>query len=163
SLIGERVWDVSRILDVVEEKFSDIATLEGSVCVGNSGGGTATYYIACLEDRFSAYMPSCALCSFRDSIIAMQHCICNYVPGIGKYFEMGDLAMMIAPKKLVVVSGLHDNGCFPIHGAKAAFEIVQKCYKAAGAPDNCVQVIGEEGHRFYADAAWPVMHAMLAK
>lgn len=163
SIIGERVWDVSRVLDVVESKFSDIATLKGSVCMGNSGGGTATYYTACLEHRFEAYMPSCALCNYRDSIIAMQHCLCNYVPGIAKYFEMGDLAVMIAPKKLVVVSGLHDDYCFPIHGAKAAFETVQKCYAAAGVPENCVQVIGEEGHRFYADAAWPVMHELLAK
>ncbi len=162
TIVGERVWDVSRILDVVEEKFSDIATLEGSVCVGNSGGGTATCYIACLEDRFSAYMPSSALCTYKDSIVAMDHCICNFVPGIGRYFDMGDLAVMIAPRKLVVVAGV-DDGIFPIHGVKESYEIIRNLYKLAGAENNCRLVVGSGGHRFYADDAWPVMHELLAR
>ena len=163
TTIGERVWDISRVLDVVEESFSHIATLEGSVCMGNSGGGTATYYTACLEHRFGAYMPSCAVCTFHDSIVMqLRHCVCNFVPGIMNYFDMGDMAAMIAPKKLVVVNGTEDK-IFPLHGAKKTFELIQSQYLAAGTPDNCVMVIGEGGHRFYADDAWPVMKELLAK
>lgn len=160
TTIGERVWDVSRILDAMETNFADLVTLKGSLCMGNSGGGTATIYIACLEHRLDAFMPSCAMCTYLDSIVAMTHCSCNYIPGIAKYFDMGDLAMMMAPKKLVVVCG-KDDPIFPLHGVKKSFELIQKCYAAHGAPENCRLVIGNEGHRFYAADAWPVLEELM--
>lgn len=162
TLIGERIWDIMRILDAVEAHFSDIITLEGSVLTGNSGGGTATFYTACLEHRFDGYMPSCAISTYHDSIISLHHCTCNYIPGIAKYFDMGDLAILMAPKKLVVVSGAHDE-IFPLHGVQKMFAIMQNLYAASGAADNCALVVGAEGHRFYADDAWPVMHGLLAR
>ncbi len=160
TVIGERVWDVMRILDAIEAHFSDLVTLKGSVLMGNSGGGTATYYTACLEDRFEGFMPSCAVCTYRDSIVAVHHCPCNYVPGIAKYFDMGDLAVMIAPKKLVVVCGKDDN-IFPLHGVNETFGIIQKLYAGVDADDNCALIVGGAGHRFYADDAWPVMQKLL--
>ncbi len=162
TVIGERVWDVMRVVDAIEAHFGDLITMEGSVLMGNSGGGTATYYTACLEHRFDGFMPSCAVCTYKDSIVAMHHCTCNYVPRIAKYFDMGDLAVMIAPKKLVVVCGKDDN-IFPLHGVNETFEIIKKLYAGSGAADNCALVVGYEGHRFYANEAWPVMNDLLAK
>ena len=160
TLIGERVWDVMRVLDAMETHFGDLITMEGSVLMGNSGGGTATYYTACLEHRFDGFMPSCALCTYRDSIVNIHHCTCNYVPRIARYFDMGDLAVMIAPKKLVVVCGKDDN-IFPLHGVRETFGIIGTLYEASDAPDGCALVVGEGGHRFYADDAWPVMKELL--
>ena len=162
TLVGERVWDIMRVLDAVEAHFADTVTLKGSVLMGNSGGGTATFYTACLEHRFDGFMPSCAISTYHDSIIALHHCTCNYVPGIAKYFDMGDLAILIAPKKLVVVSGAHDE-IFPLHGVRQMFSIMQDLYRASGAEDACALVVGAEGHRFYADDAWPVMHRLLGQ
>ena len=42
TTIGERVWDVSRLIDLLESDFSDKVDLENICCMGNSGGGTAT-------------------------------------------------------------------------------------------------------------------------
>lgn len=162
TVVGERIWDISRIVDAVLLHFGDLITMEGSVLTGNSGGGTTTYYAACLEHRFDGYMPSCAVCTYHDSIVALHHCSCNYIPRIGKYFDMGDLAAMIAPKKLVVICGKNDN-IFPLDGVKKTFGIIHSLYKAAGTPDNCALVIGEGGHRFYADGGWAAMKELLAK
>jgi hypothetical protein len=150
----------SRVLDAVLETWGAYVTMENSVLMGNSGGGTATWYTACLEHRFAVYMPSCAVCTFRDSIIAMQHCSCNYVPNLAKWMDMGDMAVMIAPKKLVIVCG-KDDPIFPLHGVKETWETVKNLYAAAGTPDNCRLVIGEGSHRFYADDAWPVVKELL--
>jgi len=160
TIIGERVWDIMRVLDAIEAHFADIITLRGSVLMGNSGGGTATYYTACLEHRFDGFMPSCAISTYRDSIIDLHHCTCNYIPHVAEYFDMGDLAILIAPKKLVVVCGKDDN-IFPLEGVREEFAIMQKLYSAFGAEDACALVVGDEGHRFYADKAWPVMHGLL--
>jgi len=161
TLIGSRVWDVMRVVDAIETHFSDLITMEGSVLMGNSGGGTATYYTACLEHRFDGFMPSCAVCTYHDSIIALAHCTCNYIPGIARYFDMGDLAVMIAPKKLVVVCG-KDDDIFPLRGVRETFDIIQDIYEGLNVEENCALVIGDGGHRFYANDAWPVMKKLLS-
>jgi len=161
TTIGERVWDTSRILDAVLEHF-DVIDPENIYCMGNSGGGTATFYIACMDQRISIAMPSCAVCTYKDSIVAMNHCSCNFIPNIAKYFDMGDLTGLIAPRKFILVHGVKDS-IFPEKGVYETFEIAKKMYAAAGVPDYCRLVSGEEGHRFYAAKSWPVLHELAKK
>ena len=152
TLIGERCFDISRAIDVTLELFPSIDR-ERIICTGNSGGGTATYYAACLDERIKVAMPSCAVCTYKDSIGAMYHCECNYIPGSAKYFDMGDLAIMIAPRKLIVINGKEDE-IFPEKGVQETFETIQSVYKAAGVPQNCALVTGPGGHRYYKTLAW---------
>ena len=100
-------------------------------------------------------MPSCAFCGYKASIGDRRHCSCNYVPGIMKEFDMGDLGALIAPRPLVVVNGLEDKS-FPLFAAKEQMDIARVVYEAAGAKDKICHVIGPEGHRFYAAQGWPV-------
>ncbi len=158
TLLGERVWDVSRSIDAMEE-FDEIDT--GKVgCMGGSGGGTATFYAACMDERIKIAMPACSVCTFRDSIVPIHHCTCNYIPSIAKYADMGDLAALIAPRPLVAVAGREDE-IFPVSGTLEAFETIRKIYKKAGYPDNCRLVIGEGGHRFYADPSWDIFRSLV--
>lgn len=151
TMIGERCWDVSRAIDLA----LTFPQVDGSkiLCTGNSGGGTTTFYAACYDERITVAMPSCAVCTFKDSIGAMKHCVCNFIPGIAKYMDMGDMALMIAPRKLVVVNGKYDP-IFPEHGVKEAFATIQKIYAAAGVPGNCALATGDGEHRYYAAQAW---------
>lgn len=151
TMIGERCWDVSRAIDLALT-FPQIDG-EKILCTGNSGGGTTAYYAACYDERITVAMPSCAVCTFKDSIGAMPHCVCNFVPGIAKYMDMGDMAMMIAPRKLIVVNGKYDP-IFPEPGVQEAYGTIQKIYEAAGAADNCRLATGDGEHRYYAKAAW---------
>lgn len=162
TTIGERVWDVQRLIDVLEVSFADRLDPACVCCMGNSGGGTATAYIAALEDRVKLAMPSSAMCTYRDSIGAMYHCTCNYIPHIAEYFDMGDLLAMAYPKAFIQVSGLEDP-IFPIAGAREVFHKGRKFYMDQGAEDRCVLVEGYAGHRFYADDAWPVVHRLLGR
>jgi dienelactone hydrolase len=157
TMIGERTWDVSRAIDALH-LFSEIDT-ERIGCMGNSGGGTITYFSACLDGRISIAMPSCYVCTFRDSIGRIDHCADNYIPGILRYFEMADLGGLIAPRPLIVVAG-RDDPIFPINGVEEAFEVIRQIYHAAGAPDQCRLIIGEGGHRFYAAQSWPLFRAL---
>ena len=159
TTIGERVWDTSCVLDAVLEHFGDIVDPEKLYCMGNSGGGTATFYVGCLDERIKIAMPSCAVCTYKDSIAAMAHCTCNFIPHVAEYFDMGDLAGLIAPRKMILVHGIQDP-IFPDNGVRETFALTQKMYAYAGVPDNCALVSGPEGHRFYADLSWPVFHKM---
>ena len=162
TLIGERVWDVQRVLDAVLDEFSDAVSAEGSILMGESGGGTATYYTACLEDRFELFVPIVALCTFEDSIVSISHCACNYIPSIAKYFDMGDLGVLIAPKRLLIFSTTEDEW-FPLNGAKKAFYELKRAYTAHGAENMCQMLIAEGGHRFFADKGWRAILDLLKK
>lgn len=164
TTLGERVWDIMRLIDVLESDFSELVDLDNICCMGNSGGGTATAYVCALEDRIKLAMPSCAMCTFMASLgeIAMWHCTCNFVPHIAEYFDMGDLLAMSYPKYYIEVSGAEDP-IFPISGAKEVFEKGKKAYDDMGKGDRCVHVIGDGGHRFYADISWPHVHKFIGK
>lgn len=155
TAVGERVWDVHRLIDTIEEHLSEYIDATKIICMGNSGGGTTTFYSACYDKRISLAMPSCAVCSYDDSIMAMYHCPCNFVPNIRKYFDMGDLGSLIAPRPLVVVCGDKDP-IFPLHGVKKSFETIKKTYEKHGKEESCRLVIGNGGHQFYPDDAWPI-------
>lgn len=160
TTIGERVWDICRLIDVLETEFSDDLDMEKLCCVGHSGGGTAVIYTAALEDRIKLVMPSCAMCTFKDSIGAMHHCACNYVPQIANYFEMSDLMAMAYPKFFIQVSGEMDE-IFPVHAAEEVFNAGRAVYAQLGAEERCKLLIGKGGHRFFAAQAWPAVHQFM--
>lgn len=160
TLIGGRVWDIMRVIDILEKHFDDVCNTERIYCMGNSGGGTATFYASALEDRIKAVIPSCAFCTFLKSIGELNHCACNYIPHIAEYFDMAEIAGMSAPKPMVVVSGVED-GIFPIKAAESEFDRLKKIYAAAGAPENCIHAKGKEGHRFYAQEGWTAFESIV--
>lgn len=154
TIIGERCFDISRAIDMVEAHFPQLDAKKIAI-MGNSGGGTATIYAAAMDERIAAAMPSCAFCGYQASIGELYHCSCNYVPGIMKYFDMGDLAGLIAPRPLVLVNGREDK-IFPLHSVDEQAKVAEAAYEAAAAGDQLRRVIGPEGHRFYADLSWPI-------
>ena len=160
TLLGARVWDIMRLIDLLKAEFSDRCDTNRFFAMGNSGGGTATFYAAALDTRIAAAMPSCAFCTYADSIGSMFHCACNFVPNIRNYFDMAELAALTAPRPIVIVSGEKDD-IFPIEPAKSQFARLQQYYAAADAADKCVHVVGPEGHRFYADLAWPIFEKLI--
>jgi len=154
TLIGERVYDVDRGIDYLATR-PDVDMKHVGI-MGNSGGGTTSLFSAALLPRIAFAMPSCYFCSFRDSIMSIYHCMDNYIPGVFKVAEMSDIMGLFAPKPVVIVSGKEDD-IFPIRATRKAFGELRKIYQAFGAGDRCHLVVGEGGHRFYADDAWPVM------
>ncbi len=152
TIIGERVWDIHRAIDAVLATFAEIDG-DKIVVTGNSGGGTAAYYAACYDERIKISAPSCAFCPYKDSILSLWHCGCNYIPDAYRYFEMQDLSALIAPRKLVVIAGEKDAE-FPIEGVKRGFAAVQKIYQTAGAEGNCRLVVTPREHFWCEDLVW---------
>lgn len=154
TLIGERVFDVDRGIDYLASRPDvDMGTLG---VMGNSGGGTISLFSAALLPRLRFAMPSCYFCTFRDSIMSLFHCMDNYVPGLLPFAEMWDVMGLFAPRPVVIVAGKED-GIFPIKAVRKSFRELKKIYRAAGAEDRCHLVVGNEGHRFYAEPGWKSM------
>lgn len=154
TALGERIFDVDRTIDYLASRGDfDLSRLG---ILGNSGGGTTSMFAGAVLPRLTHILPSCSFSSFADSIGAMYHCSCNYIPGLLCYGESADVLGLIAPRPLVVVSGSEDQ-IFPLGPAQRQFARLQEIYAAAGAPGRCRHVIGNGGHRFYADDAWNAM------
>ena len=160
TLLGERLYDIDRAIDYLEQRGDADMRLVG--VMGNSAGGAMSMYAAALLPRIAFAMPSCYFCTFSDSVMAMNHCEENYIPGLLKYAEMSDIAGLAAPKPLVIVAGREDP-LFPIAATRRAFRDLRKIYAACGAADRCHLVVGEGGHRFYSGDAWPVMMSEIAR
>ena len=154
TLIGERVYDVDRAIDYLAARGD--ADMKRIGLMGNSGGGTITVFGAAVLDRVAFAMPSCYFCTFRDSVMSIYHCADNYVPDLLRYAEMADVLGLFAPRPVVVVAGKTDP-IFPIAATRREFRRLKAIYAAAGAEDRCHLVVGPQGHRFYAEAAWPKM------
>lgn len=150
--IGERVWDMSRLLDWALEEL-DVDT-DRIALTGNSGGGTVAVFAAACDTRFTLTMPGSYFSTFAGSIGSIHHCDCNYVPGILRLGEMYDVAGLIAPRPFCAINGVED-AIFPISQTRYAYKHLRKIYDIAGAGDCCRLYEGNGGHRYYRDGAWP--------
>ncbi len=160
TTIGERVWDVSRAIDLLSN-FPAL-DLDKIFITGNSGGGTLTYYATCLDERIKFCAPSCAFCSFEASILRVYHCGCNYIPDMYKWFEMQDLACLIAPRPMTILAGKED-WAFPFYGVQEGYKTVQKIYEKEGVPNNCKLVAKEMDHYWEGVVEWKAINEAINK
>ena len=151
TLLGERIWDIHRAIDILS-LFPECDT-DKILITGNSGGGTISYYAACYDERIKLSVPSCSFCPYKESILSIAHCTCNYLPFAYKWFDMQDLACMLAPRNLVVVTGQKDP-IFPIEGVRRGFETVKDIYAKNGAADKCRLVETPMHHWWCVDIVW---------
>ena len=160
TLIGERCWDISRVIDMLSN-FPQ-CDLDNIVITGNSGGGTASFYAACLDERIKICAPSCSFCPYPQSVLKFYHCSCNYIPQAFRWFDMQDLTCLIAPRKLIIVAGRYDTA-FLIDGVRYGYETVKKIYEKADVKDNCRLVETEKGHFWCEDIVWKTINEEMEK
>ncbi|PTY04506.1 hypothetical protein DB346_03465 [Verrucomicrobia bacterium LW23] len=158
TLLAERLHDVRQTALLAVEAFGADPARVG--VMGNSGGGTLSLYAAALLEEIRYALPSCAFSGIHESLGTVYHCPCNFVPGLYRLADMGDIAALAAPKPLVIVSGVSDP-LFPIDAARREAARAQAVYAEAGAPERFRFLEGPEGHRFYADLAWPVLRELV--
>ncbi|MGN0905895.1 MAG: alpha/beta hydrolase family protein [Bullifex sp.] len=108
SLMGLLVYDISRIIDYLEER-DDIPTDPLGV-IGFSGGAMQALYASAIDTRITRTILSGYFYGFRDSLVVLNgNCACNYPHGVFRHFDMCDLAGMIAPRPLAIQACLEDH------------------------------------------------------
>jgi dienelactone hydrolase len=145
TLVGERCWDGMCAISYVQNRSDVVPGVLG--CTGHSGGGTTTLWLTAIEPRITAAVVSCYFCSFKASILGMEHCECNYVPGILELAEMGDLAALLAPRPLRFINGEHDP-IFPIAAVREQYETVRRAYALRGAEEKLSLSVHSGAHAY---------------
>jgi len=159
SVVGLRVRDGKALIDYLETR-NDINTARLGA-MGLSGGGLHTFFSACLDKRIKACVISGYYSTFKDSILAMSHCACNFVPGIHRFGEMYDLVGLIAPRPLLVESANYDP-IFPIAAVRRSVARARKIYKLFGAERELETDYFEGRHQISGARAYDFLWEKLA-
>jgi dienelactone hydrolase len=133
SVVGLRAYEGRRLIDYLESRADVDASRLGAM--GISGGGLHTFFSACLDERIKACVVSGYYSTFQDSVLAMAHCACNFVPGLHQFGEMYDLVGLIAPRPILVEAGSRDP-IFPIEAVQKSVARAREVYRVFGAEDQ---------------------------
>jgi dienelactone hydrolase len=159
SVVGLRAYDGRRLVDYLETRADVDASRLGAM--GISGGGMHTFFSTCLDERIKACVVSGYFCTFHDSILAMSHCACNFVPGLGRFGEIYDLAGLIAPRPMLVESGSRDP-IFPRPAVQRSVERAMSVYRVFGAQDQLQTDYFEGRHQVSGRLAYDFLWEALA-
>ncbi len=159
SVPAMRVHDALRLVDYLETR-GDIDT--GRLgAMGISGGGMHTLFSGAIDQRIKALVISGYVSHWRDSIFAMHHCACNFVPGLAAHGEMTDVLALLAPRPLFIEAGLQDP-IFPITSVRAASHATQQHYAVFGASQAVHTDFFEGRHEIHGVQAYRFLQDVLA-
>jgi hypothetical protein len=151
TLLGLRAWETLRLIDYIRSRPEPM--IEGLGGIGLSGGGMVMLFSAALDQRLTCLVISGYLNTFRDSIMAIDHCMCNYVPGIVQYAEMPDIAGLVAPRPLLAESGTSDP-IFPTAATQRTLDELRPIYTCFGAEDRLDSDIFDGRHQWSGKKAY---------
>lgn len=150
TVIGMCTWDFMRLLDYVEQR--DEWRSDNISCLGFSGGGMQTLWLAALDNRIKLAGISGYMYGYKDSLMELNgNCSCNYVPHLWEHVDMGDIASLIAPRRIIIQSCREDklNGKRGLDNVYGQVDIIRNAYKLFGAEDMIVHDICEGPHHFH--------------
>ena len=129
---GMWVWDLMRLTDYIETL--PCVDREKIGCIGLSGGGLQVLYFTAMEDRI-AYAACCGyFYGFRQALLELYNCSCNYIPHMWENFDVGDIGSLIAPRPFVIETGDADplNGSGGLGNVIPYVEQVRSAYRLFG-------------------------------
>ena len=140
------VWDMIRSIDYLISRPE--VDPERIAVTGNSGGGMATAYLAAMDTRLAAAVPSCYLTSWRKlwSTIGPQDAEQNMLPFIGNGLDFGDFPLAFAPKPYLMNLAIRDF--FNIVGARHTYTEASRVYGLFGAEDKVAKFEADDYHGY---------------
>jgi dienelactone hydrolase len=146
SPLANNLWDLARGLDVLEQHpLVDPARMG---VAGLSYGGTCSLFLAATDDRVAA-----AVVAGYVSSVASSHrmpwnmCGSQVLPGMIGRLGHADLVALVAPRPLLVESGIHDP-IFPVEAARATVADGRAVYGHLGAAAAMVHDVFEGAHQW---------------
>ena len=163
---GVMLWDDLRTLDYLASRPEVDRRRLG--CVGLSVGGYRSFLLAALDQRIKAAVDVGWMTAFAPAIrrhVLNTVGLAFHIPGLYRYLDLPDLAALIAPRSLLVISGSKDS-LFPPDGVEKAFRKIEACFRKASAVDRQRCRLYDAPHQFNLEMqaeAWEWLEAHLAR
>jgi hypothetical protein len=153
---GERAWDAMRALDYVLAR-PDVDPSRVTV-VGLSMGGEVTDWVGALDTRVGATLAAGSPPDLAVMQLLGNHPCFNWVRGrVREYVDPADLHALVAPRSLILETGLLDTtysgSAFPFASAKQVVRRAQPAFDALGG--TLIHYMHDGGHLFRVGDAAP--------
>ncbi|AIQ52830.1 dienelactone hydrolase family protein [Paenibacillus sp. FSL R7-0331] len=158
TLAGMRVYEAMRAVDYLSMRPDTDSSRIG--VFGFSGGSLIAAYAAALDERLKAAVLCGWTNTFVGSILAMHHCIDNYLPGILQVSEQPELVGLIAPRALFIESGVHD-AIFPVPHVHSALSRLQQIYSGCDSESRLSYDLHPGSHEISGKVSVPWLYRML--
>ena len=158
--LTQNLWDMARCVDVLEaHPLVDPGRIG---MVGLSYGATLTLFLAAWDERVAACVVSGYFSSWAEAHkMPWNMCGSQVLPGMLGRLEHVDLGALVAPRPMLVESGLHDE-LFPAPVAAAGCKKLRQVYEALGVDgDRLVHGVYDGGHQWYGVDAYPFLEDWL--
>jgi dienelactone hydrolase len=146
--LQRNLWDMQRALDILTAH--PLVDAHRVAAAGLSYGATCTLFLAALDDRVQVAVVSGYLSSWRAAhTVPWNMCGSQVMVGQLGVFEHLDVAALVAPRPMLVESGVEDL-IFPVASARATVAALGPVYAHLGARDGAlVHDVFDGDHRWY--------------
>ena len=146
TLMGERLWDLIRVVDLAASRPEVDASRIG--CGGLSLGGEMAMWLGAMDTRIAATVSSGFLTKMEN--LRRGHCMCWDFPGLQERYDFADIYSLISPRPLQCQNGVKERlpGGFPVDLAGETMVEIKRAYGAAGKESAAELAIHPGGHVF---------------
>lgn len=138
SPLGLQLWNSIRSLDFLESL--DVVDGKRIAVTGASGGATQSLLLAAVDDRLQASVPVCMV-----SATFQGDCTCEEAPGLRLGTNNMEIAALMAPKPMLLLSSKKD---WTKRTPEEEYPAIQSIYRLYGNPDAVSSIQIDSGHNY---------------
>jgi dienelactone hydrolase len=125
---------------------------------GRSGGGATSWWVAALDERVKAAVPTAGITDLHNHIIdgtIEGHCDCMFMVNTYRW-DFPQVAALVAPRALLIANSDKDT-IFPLDGVSRLHAKVRDIYRLYGSPEKLGLLITEGPHEDTQDLQVPTL------
>ena len=152
---GMWAWDLMRLIDYgLTRDDVDGSRINSG---GLSGGGLQTLWLAAMDERVKNVIISGYFYGYKQSLLEMFNCSCNYIPGLWENADIGDVASLLADRAVFFETEDADplNGRDKLDNVYSQLGTVQKAARLVGNESNVVHHVFRGEHKWCGEKSVP--------
>jgi dienelactone hydrolase len=138
SMMGLQLLNSIRVVDFLQSL--DDVDPDRIACTGASGGGTQTFMLMAVDDRVKVAAPVCMVSSHFQG-----GCVCENAPNLRVDTFNVEIAALMAPRPLILVSA---TGDWTVNTPFVEYPAIRGIYKLYDAEDRVRSVQIDAGHNY---------------
>lgn len=142
---GVEAWNCVRALDYLQSRPEVDGEKLG--VTGRSGGGAYSWWIAAIDDRIKAAVPTAGITDLQNHVVdgvVEGHCDCMFCLNTYRW-DYPLVAALVAPRPLLI-SNTDRDAIFPLDGVYRTYSKVRRLYELLGKPNDLALQITAGGH-----------------
>jgi cephalosporin-C deacetylase-like acetyl esterase len=147
---GVEAWNGIRAIDYLLTR--EEVDPEKIGVTGISGGGAATFWIACADERVKVAVPVSGMSDLESYVknkVINGHCDCMFLYNTYQW-DWTTIAALVAPRPMLFANSDNDT-IFPMDGNRRIMTKLQKLYDMYGKGDLVEEYVSKGGHAYRPD------------